>query len=47
MVQNMSATPITAFMNIETYPLADFNECAKIMLEGFKAAEKMFPSPPK
>jgi muconolactone delta-isomerase len=46
-VQIIGATPVTAFMNIETYPLADLNESMKTMLESLKAAEKMFPSPPK
>ena len=47
LVRNISQTPVTAFMNMETYPLADFNESAKSILEGLKTAEKMFAAPPK
>jgi muconolactone delta-isomerase len=45
--QDMEEVPTAAFMNFEIYPLADYNESAKIMLESIKAAEKMMPSPPK
>jgi hypothetical protein len=34
-------------MDFETYPLANFNESMKIDIEALKAAEKMFPGPPK
>jgi muconolactone delta-isomerase len=46
-VQRISALPVGGFMDFETYPLADFNESMKIMLESIKAAEKMFPGPHK
>lgn len=46
-VQRISALPIGGFMDFETYTLADFNESMKAILESYKAAEKMFPGPPK
>jgi muconolactone delta-isomerase len=46
-VQIISALPIGGFMDFETYPLASFIESMKIYLESYKAAEKMFPTPPK
>jgi muconolactone delta-isomerase len=46
-LQDMSEVPQAALMNVEIYPLADFNESMKIMLESLKAAEKMMPAPPK
>ena len=46
-VQMIMALPIAGFMDFETYPLADFNESMKAYIESYKAAEKMFPAPPK
>ena len=46
-VQRISAIPISGLMDFETYPLADFNESMKAYIESMKAAEKMFPGPPK
>ena len=46
-VQRISALPIGGFMDFETYPLADFNESMKAYIESMKAAEKMFPGPPR
>lgn len=46
-VQRISALPIGGFMDLETYPLADFNESMKAYIESYKAAEKMFPGPTK
>jgi len=46
-VQRTSALPVSGFMDFETYPLADFNESMKAYIESYKAAEKMFPAPPK
>jgi muconolactone delta-isomerase len=46
-VQRISALPTGGFMDFETYPLADFNESMKAHIEALKAAEKMFPTPPK
>lgn len=46
-VRNMSTIPMQAFMNFETYPLADFNESLKAFIESIKAAEQMFPGPPR
>ena len=46
-VQRISALPVGGFMDLETYPLANFNESMKIDIETLKAAEKMFPTPPK
>ncbi len=47
LMQAFSATPIAAFANFEIYPLADFNEAMKTMIESLKAAEKIMPVPPK
>jgi muconolactone delta-isomerase len=46
-VQRMSALPVGGFMDFETYPLANFSESLKANIEALKAAEKMFPTPPK
>jgi muconolactone delta-isomerase len=46
-VQRMSALPAEGLMDFETYPLANFNESMKAYIEAVKAAEKMFPAPPK
>ena len=46
-VKNISGLPIGGLMDFETYPLADFNESMKIYIEAYKAAEKMFPGPPR
>ena len=46
-VQKISGVPISGFMDFEVYPLADPKESMKIFIESLKAAEKMFPSPPK
>jgi muconolactone delta-isomerase len=46
-VQRISALPIEGFMDFETYPLANFTESMKAYIEAIKAAEKMFPGPPK
>jgi muconolactone delta-isomerase len=46
-VQSITELPVSGFMDFETYPLADFNESMKAHIKGLKAAEKMFPGPPK
>jgi muconolactone delta-isomerase len=46
-VQMIMALPIAGFMDFETYPLANFNESMKADIEAIKAAEKMFPTPPR
>ena len=46
-VQRISSLPVGGFMDLETYPLANFNESMKAYIESYKAAEKMFPGPPK
>jgi len=46
-VQRISALPVGGFMDYETYMLANFNEAMKIHIEAIKAAEKMFPGPPR
>jgi muconolactone delta-isomerase len=47
LVKVINTLPISGFMDFEAYPLADFNESMKIHIEAMKAAEKMFPGPPK
>jgi len=47
LVQVISTLPVGGFMDFETYPLADFNESMKAHIESMKAAEKIFPGPPK
>jgi muconolactone delta-isomerase len=46
-VQRLSALPVGAFLDFEVYPLADAFEAMKTYIESMKAAEKMFPGPPK
>ena len=46
-VQMIMALPLAGFMDFETYPLANFNESMKADIEAIKAAEKMFPTPPR
>jgi len=45
--KDVDEMPLSSFMNIEMYPLADYDESSKIILRGIKAAEKMMPAPPK
>jgi muconolactone delta-isomerase len=47
MVKNFGEMPINAFYSYEVYPLADFNESMKMLIERLKEAEKMMPAPPK
>jgi muconolactone delta-isomerase len=47
LVKVISTLPISGFMDFEVYPLADFNESMKVQIEALKAAEKMFPGPPR
>ena len=47
LVQVISTLPVGGFMDFETYPLADFNESMKAHIESMKAAEKIFPGPPR
>ena len=46
-VQLITDLPVEAFLDFETYPLADVFESMKTYIESLKAAEKMFPGPPK
>jgi hypothetical protein len=46
-VQRHSRLPVGAFLDFEVYPLADAFESLKTSIEALKAAEKMFPGPPK
>jgi len=46
-LRDMNEVPQAALLDFDIYPLADFNESVKIMLEGFKAREKMMPAPSK
>ncbi len=47
LVKNFNAVPFSAFMSFETFPLADFNESMKIVIERLKEAEKMMASAPR
>lgn len=47
MVKNFNESPSANFMSFEVYPLADFNESMKIIIERLKEAEKMMASMPK
>ena len=47
LVKIINTLPISGFMDFETYPLANFNESMKANIEAIKAAEKVFPGPPK
>ena len=46
-VQRISGVPVSGFMDVEVYPLADPFEAMKTFIESMKAAEKMFPGPPR
>jgi muconolactone delta-isomerase len=46
-VQRILALPIGGFMDFETHPLANFHESMKANIEALRAAENMFPMPPK
>ena len=46
-VQRLSTLPVGGFLDFEVYPLADAFEAMKTYIESMKAAEKMFPGPPK
>jgi muconolactone delta-isomerase len=45
--QRLSILPVGGFLNFEVYPLIDAFEAMKTYVESLKAAEKMFPGPPK
>ena len=45
--QRLSSLPVGAFLDFEVYPLADAFEAMKTYIESMKAAEKMFPAPPR
>lgn len=38
---------VASYMDLETYPLADFNESLNMFIESIKMAEKMMPGGPK
>jgi len=46
-MQVLNTMPIGALMDMEIYPLADFNISIKSAIEAMKAAEKMMPGPPR
>jgi muconolactone delta-isomerase len=46
MAQNIGGM-VSSYMDIETYPLADFNKSLNIFIEAIKMAEKMMPGGPK
>ncbi len=41
--QMIAGVPMGAFINFETYPLADFEEMMKYQIESAKKAEQLFP----
>ena len=45
MAQSVAALPVASFLDIEFYPLADWNEFMKGNIEFTKRAEQMFPAP--
>lgn len=47
MVKFFNTMPFATYMDFQNYPLADYNESMKIIMEKFKAAEKMMPGAPK
>jgi muconolactone delta-isomerase len=42
MMKNMGAM-VASYMDVETYPLADFNQALNMFIESIKAAEQMMP----
>jgi len=47
LIQVISTMPLNSFMNHDIHALADYNTAMKAYIESMKAAEKMFPGPPK
>jgi hypothetical protein len=47
MVKNFNAVPISVYMGYEIFPLADYNDSMKILIETLKVMEKMVPAMPK
>ena len=45
--ETLATLPTGPFLDIEVYPLADFNESMKASIESAKKAEQLFPSAPK
>jgi muconolactone delta-isomerase len=41
--QMIAGVPMGAFINFETYPLADFEEMMNYQIESAKKAEQLFP----
>jgi len=39
--------PMRGFLNYETYPLADYGQAMKAVIEAVKKAEALFPAAPK
>ena len=46
-VQNFNEMPGMGLMDIEIYPLADWDESMKYVIEGLKRVEQQSPAPPK
>lgn len=46
-VKNFNEMPAASFMDFELYPLADFEESMKYVMEALKRAEQQIPSDPK
>jgi len=42
-----SEMPLGGLMNSEVYPLADYDESMKGIIESLKRAEQLFPPPPR
>ena len=42
--QTLATAPMGGFLNFEVYPLADFNQSMKAIIEAYKVAEQMFPA---
>jgi muconolactone delta-isomerase len=45
--RNIAEMPCSIMMNSEVYPLADYSEINKTMVERLKVVEKMMSAPPK
>ena len=45
--QAFNEMPLGGLMNSEVYPLADYDESMKGIIERLKRAERLFPAPPR
>ncbi len=47
LVQTIAQCPTSGLLNVEVYPLADYGQVSKAIIEALKRAEALFPAAPK